>query len=135
MMKRAVFIGLIFLVIFHLNGYSQKNRNQIKVKPDTVTVDSVKYELIVLDPGFDSWLATKPPENFYSKNYYELKNKLYVTEWNNRYTNPAKFGNLYETRIDYNMFTDYGLDLNYRLYYYFLFFEEMNHVKLIATGR
>ena len=135
MMKRTVFIGVIFLAFFQLNGYSQKNRNQVKVRPDTIAVDSVKYELIVLDPGFDSWLATKPPENFYSKDYYELKNKLYVTEWNNRYSKPTRFGNLYETRIDYDMFTDYGLDLNYRLYYYFLFFEEMNHVKLLVTGR
>jgi hypothetical protein len=134
-MKRAVFIGLVFLVAFQVNGFGQKNKNKVLVKPDTVTVDSVEYELIVLDPGFDSWLATKPPVNFYSKEYYELKNKLYVTEWNYRYENPARYGSQYETRIDYDMFTDYGLDLNYRLYYYFLFFEEMNHVKLIASGR
>ena len=135
MIKRAVFIGLIFLVVFQPDGYCQKKMNRVKVKPDTVAVDSVKYELIVLDPGFDSWLATKPPETYYSKEYYELKNKLYVTEWNYRFSNPARFGSQYETRIDYDMFTDYGLDLNYRLFYYFLFFEEMNHVKLLATGR
>jgi hypothetical protein len=134
-MKRAVFIGLVILVAFQLNGYSQKNTNQVKVKPDTIAVDSVEYELIVLDPGFDSWLATKPPENFYSKDYYKLKNTLYVTEWNYRYGNPIKFGSLYESRIDYDLFIDYGLDLNYRLYYYFLFFEETNHVKLLATGK
>jgi Family of unknown function (DUF6146) len=116
-MKRVIFIGLIILVTFQINGYSQKNRDRVKVKPDSIAVDSVEYELIVLDPGFDSWLVTKPPENFYSKDYYKLKNTLYVTEWNYRYSNPVKFGSLYDSKIDYNQFTDYGLDLNYRLYY------------------
>ena len=134
-MKRAVFIGLIILSGFELNRYSQKNKDRVKVKPDTIAVDSVKYELIVLDPGFDSWLLTKPPENFYSNDYYRLKNIFYVTEWNYRYDNPFKFGNMYDTRIDYDQFTDYGLDLNYRLYYYFLFFEETNHIKLVDNGR
>ena len=36
----------------------------------------------------------------------------------------------YETYIDYNSNTDYGLDLNYKLYYYFKYFEETNKVKL-----
>jgi hypothetical protein len=134
-MKRVTIIGLVFLVAIHISGFSQKNKNYVRVKSDTVAIDRVDYELIVLDPGFDSWLATKPSMNFYSKEYYEQKNRLYVTEWNNRYTNPAFFGNLYDNRIDYDMLTDYGLDLNYRLYYYFLFFEEMNHLKLLSSGR
>jgi hypothetical protein len=134
-MKKSIFIGLVILVAFQLNGYSQKNKNQARVMPDTIKIDSVEYELIVLDPGFDSWLATKPPENYYSKDFYELKNNLYVTEWNYRYDSPQKFGSLYDSRIDYDPFIDYGLDLNYRLYYYFLFFEESNHVKLLATSR
>jgi hypothetical protein len=52
-MKRVIFIGLVILVTFQLNGYSQKNRDRVKVKPDTIAVDSIEYELIVLDPGIE----------------------------------------------------------------------------------
>lgn len=134
-MKKAFCFGLFFLFIFSMSGLSQKNRSQVKVKSDSVKVDSVTYELIILDPGFDSWLATKPPMSFYSKDYYETKNRLYVMEWNYRNQLPMRFGDMYETRIDYYQNIDYGLELNYRLYYYFLFFEEKNHVKLLNTSR
>jgi hypothetical protein len=134
-MRKAVFIGLALLVVFAVNGYSQKDKSRIRLKQDSVVVDSIKYELFVIDPGFDGWLATKPRKEFYSKYYYEGKNRMFVVEWNNRYLNQSRYGYLYETYIDYDPRTDYGLDLNYRLYYYFLYFEETNHVKLLPGGR
>jgi Family of unknown function (DUF6146) len=133
-MKKTIFIILVILVAIRTDGFSQKKRDSYKVKADTVTVDSLEYELIVLDPGFEAWLATKPSKEFYSKEYYEQKNHLYVTEWNNRYLSSQNNG-LYETYIDYNYNTDYGLDINYKLYYYFKFFEETNHIKLLNTSR
>jgi len=129
-MKEAVILVIILLAILQTEGFSQKKRERVKVNPDSVTVDSVEYKLIITDPGFDSWLATKPPANFYTKEYYEHRNLLLVTEWNIRNQNPLKYGDLYDTRIDYYPNIDYGIDLNYRLYYYFRFFEETNHVKL-----
>ena len=133
-MKKTVFIILVILVAIQTDGYSQKRRDRYKVKADTVTVDSLEYKLIVLDPGFDAWLATKPSKEFYSKEYYEQKNRLFVSEWNNRYMT-SRNHDLYETFIDYNNNTDYGLDLNYKLYYYFKYFEETNHIKLLNTIR
>ena len=133
-MKKAVFIILVILVAIQTDGLSQKKRDRIKVNTDTVSIDSLEYNLIVLDPGFESWLATKPSKEFYSKEYYALKNRLYVMEWNHRYMTSRNNGR-YETYIDYNSNTDYGLDLNYKLYYYFKYFEETNKVKLYPTGR
>jgi len=134
-MIRVVYAGLFFMLAVSMNGYSQKNGNQVKVKPDSVKTDSITYELIIFDIGFDTWLATKPPMNYYSKGYYETKNKVYVTEWNYRNQDPMRFGDIYESRIDYYPNIDYGLELNYRLYYYFRYFEEKNHVKLLNTSR
>jgi Family of unknown function (DUF6146) len=133
-MKKTVFIILVILVAIQTVGFSQKRRDRYKVKADTVTVDSLEYKLIVLDPGFDAWLATKPSKEFYSKEYYAQKNRLYVSEWNYRYMTYRDIGR-YETYIDYNSNTDYGLDLNYKLYYYFKYFEETNKVRLYPTGR
>jgi hypothetical protein len=111
--------------------YGQKGKERLVMKADTVRSDSVEYELIIIDPGFDSWLVTRPSMNFYSQSYYEIKNLLYVTEWNIRYNNPLRYGAIYEDYIDYRPEIDYGLELNYRLYNYFLFFEETNHVVLV----
>ncbi len=97
--------------------------------------DSVEYELIVLDPRFESWLVTQPPANFYSQQYYETWNQQYVTEWNHRHNNPLRYGSFYETYIDYDPHIDYGLELNYRLYYYFRFIEDQYGIVLIPRGR
>lgn len=129
-MKKTVCLIIILLGIIHIDGYSQKNWEKHLVKADTVSVDSIEYKLVVLDPRFESWIITRPPKDFYSQSYYEQKNRLYVSEWNQRYlTNHGPVD--YETYIDYNPRTDYGLDLNYRLYYFFKYFEETNHVRLI----
>lgn len=93
--------------------------------------DSVEYELIVLDPGFETFLVTQPPKEFYSLEYYKRWNNRYVTEWNFRHAQPLTYGDMYQTYIDYRPDIDYGLELNYRLYYYFRFFERENGVDLL----
>jgi hypothetical protein len=134
-MNKTVFIGFIFLLALQVSCFGQKKRDRSDVKPDTVSVDSLEYKLIVLDPGFESWLVTQLPENFYSQQYYETKNRMYVTEWNQRYMSGRRNKGLYDTYIDYDFNTDYGMDLNYRLYYYFRYFEITNHIRLISTSR
>jgi hypothetical protein len=133
-MKKTVFVMFLIMVAIQAPGFSQKKRDRSGVKADTVSVDSLQYRLIVFDPGFESWLATKPPKEFYSKDFYEQKNRLYVTEWNNRYIS-SRNRNLYESFIDYDPRTDYGLDINYKLYYYFKYFEETNRVRLYPTDQ
>ena len=67
---------------------------------------------------------------YYSESYYKTWNKLYVIEWNARYISQAQSG-LYETYIDYDPLIDYGIELEYKLYYYFQFFEDTNNIILI----
>ncbi len=40
-----------------------------------------------------------------------------------------------DSYIDYRPNIDYGLDLNYKLYYYFKYFEERNNIRLLPGGR
>jgi hypothetical protein len=133
-MKKTVFLISILLLTIQLNSFAQKKRERNIVKADTIAVDSIQYELIVYDPGFDTWLATRPSREFYSKEYYELKNRFYVSEWNYRYTT-SQNTDLFGWYIDYDNNIDYGLDLNYKLYYYFRYFEESNRIKLIPSPR
>lgn len=127
-MKRFVPMLLILSgLAVHLHAQS----DTLSFGPDDNTTDSVEYELIVLDPGYDSFLATQPGPDFYSLDYYKNWNIRYVTEWNYRHMSPLEYGDLYEVYIDYRSDVDYGLELNYRFYYYFRFFEKENGVDLL----
>ncbi len=97
--------------------------------------DSTEHTLIVLDPGFESYLISKPSAHFYSQQYYESWNDRYVREWNARHRDPLRYGPFYETEIFYDLAEDYGLDLNYRLYYYFQFIKDQYGIVLIGRGR
>ena len=97
--------------------------------------DSTEYSLIVLDGRFESYLATQPSAIFYSQQYYEGWNRQYVSEWNLRHRNPSRYGAFYATEIDYDPQVDYGLELNYRLYYYFQFIKDEYGIVLINRGR
>ena len=101
-----------------------------KIRPDARR--STKYELIVMDPGYELFLATQPPKWFHTNDYYRTWNIQYVTEWNYRHENPAIYGDFYETRIDYDPGIHYGLDLNYRLYQYFQFIAQKYGIVLIS---
>jgi hypothetical protein len=96
-----------------------------------VQEDSLEYELIIWDAGFESYLASQPPASFYAQSYYESWNRQYVQEWNYRHSNSGRYGRFYQTWIDYDPHKDYGLELNYRLYYYFQFIRERYGIVLI----
>ncbi|SRR6056297_2650529 len=106
-------------------------QDTLQLEPTGQDGDSVEYELIVMDPGYETFLLTQKPMEFYSQAYYETWNRRYVTEWNYRHMHPMVYGELYETYIDYRPGTDYGLELNYKLFYYFRFFEKENGVDLL----
>lgn len=91
--------------------------------------DSTEYELVVFDPGFETWLLMQPRDQR-SLEYYKVKNKAYVMEWNYRYSNARRYNGMYESYIDYDPFIDYGYEFEYRLYNYFKYFEETNGVRL-----
>jgi len=61
----------------------------------------------------------------------ERKNIQSVIEYNIRVRNPIRYDqNLYQFQIDYDAYTDYGYEVNYLLYHYFLFFEEKYNQQL-----
>lgn len=96
--------------------------------------DSTEYEVIVFDPGFNAWLnSVARPRGYYSLGYLEQRNLLLVNEWNLRFQNPSRFDPiLYENRINYEARVDYGYEVNYILYNYFLYFQRKNGVRLTA---
>lgn len=105
-----------------------------EAKGDTVTIadDKTQYEIIIIDPGYYSWLhSIAMPEGYYSQQFMEARNRIYVMNWNQRTLNPFAYDpSLYEMKIDYDPNIDYGYEVNYKLYNYFLYFQRKYNQRL-----
>lgn len=131
-MKAFFYILLLVALIIACNSpktvVSNSNMETEKyVENDTISItnDETEYEIIIIEPGFGAWLAsTARPEGYYSQQYLENKNIFYVTEWNIRASQPLHYNpNLYELQIDYRNGINYGYEVNYKLYNYFIYFQ------------
>ena len=124
----AILSLIVFLSCNTPNNAIQTTEDQHNLtQQDTVRIanDDVEYEIIIIEPGFNSWLlSTARPEGYYSQDYLENRNRQYVIEWNNRVFQPQRFNpNLYQIQIDYDYGVDYGYEVNYKLYNYFIYFQ------------
>ena len=109
------------------NDTTQITKNAAKVINDTVRIanEELEYEVIIIDMGFSTWLAANAlPRGYLSQSIMEIKNNFYITEWNNRVLQPMRFNpNLYEMQINYDRNVNYGYEVNYLIYNYFIFFQ------------
>ncbi|GAA3511506.1 DUF6146 family protein [Aquimarina addita] len=124
----------LYILIFTLSIYScATTKNDLLEKKistntsDTLRIanDELEYEILIIEPGFNSWVTTQKPRGFYNEKFLENRNRLYVLEYNQRVLQPQRFNpNLYEQQINYNSGIHYGYEVNYMLYNYFLYFEQ-----------
>lgn len=123
-----IFIGSLLFAC----GSSPVKNNATKEQPVVIANDSLEYEIIIIDVGFTQFLNVfAKPENFYSLTYLENKNRIFANVWNERARNPQQYNpNIYENVIDYNSNIRYGLDVNYKLYWYFKFAEQKYKMRL-----
>ena len=131
-MKKIIPFIIILVLIASCKSYNNnqtinnENENSL-VQSDTVSIssDESDYEIIIIEPGFNSWLiSTARPEGYHSQQWLESRNAMMVQTWNQRNLQPMTYDpNLYELRIDYDTRTDYGYEVNYKLYNYFLYFQ------------
>lgn len=131
-MKKLFPFIIIILIIASCKTYNTKqvinhDEDNGLVKSDTVSIssDETDYEIIIIEPGFNNWLlSTARPRGFHSQQFLEARNDLLVQSWNQRNLQPQVYDpNLYELRIDYDVNTDYGYEVNYLLYNYFIYFQ------------
>lgn len=132
-----------FLVVLGLSValYSCGPTKDSTVKPsstseDTIRIanDSLEYEIIIIEPGFNSWLVSQPKKGYHSQSYLENKNRSFVSEYNARVLNPNRYSrDLYAEQINYDPTEDYGYDVNYLLYNYFLYFQEKYNQHFIGS--
>lgn len=126
-MKTIFYYAAVGLFIAACSSTTKTATKDGNIEQEVVRIanDSLEYEIIIFDIGFETYLNTiAKPMNYYSKEYYENKNRFYVSEWNTRALNPLKYPrDIYENQIDYDFNVDYGLEVNYKLYNYFKFVE------------
>ncbi|EZH75830.1 hypothetical protein ATO12_03310 [Aquimarina atlantica] len=137
-MKNCIYI--LILGIFIYSCSTTKNRKMdvatTDIASDTIRIanDSLEYEIIIIEPGFNAWLITQRPRGFYSETFLETRNRIYVTEYNQRVMQPQRFDpNLYLQQINYDPVIHYGYEVNYLLYNYFLYFEQRYRQRFIVT--
>ncbi|MGB7784865.1 MAG: DUF6146 family protein [Salinimicrobium sp.] len=126
-MKNLIYVLLLGLFIYSCS--STRNRQMNKGEPvaegDTVRIanDSLEYEILIIDPGFSYFLkAIAHPEGYYTQSYLENKNQFLVNDYNQRVRQPMVYNpEIYEQEINYEPGIDYGYEVNYKLYNYFVY--------------
>jgi len=135
--KHLVVVFFMMLIISSCGSINTKPKED-KVEYSTLSLegnsnDSLEYEIIIDDIGYESFLITQKPMNFYSQRYYENWNKYYVSDWNLKVGtsiyHSTKYQNVFDMYIDYDPTIDYGILVNYKLYYYFRFIENRYSVR------
>ncbi len=117
-------VFVILLSVIFLASCTSTSRRSLRTPASNVIDltqpnDEGEYELIVLDPGFDTWYATRwSPAKDRSVQYYHQWNYQYVTAWNIKATQPST-AEFFSTTINYDPSIDYGIELERKLYYYF----------------
>ncbi len=139
-MKNLFFIFILALTIYSCGTTNRdfKGNNSNNTANDTVRIanDSLEYEVIIIEPGFNLFLnSIARPRNFYSQNYLENKNRFLVQEYNSRVRQPQRFNpDLYIQEINYDPNIDYGYEVNYLIYNYFVFISrEYNQTFSVPT--
>ena len=109
--------------------FDQKQEDTVRIASEN---PEDEWEIIIIDPGFNTWLRSiAKPRQYYSQNFMELRNQIWVTTWNQRVIQPTRFDpNLYMLQIDYNPSIDYGYEVNYQLYNYLVYFQRRYNQRL-----
>ncbi len=123
---------LIVLAVIALFASCDSSKKTVGTSPniedanDTIRIanEELEYEILIIEPGFNSWLASQQPRGFYGQTYLESRNVMWVQEYNMRVRNFQQFDtNLYQQEINYEYNVDYGYEVNYLLFNYFVYFQ------------
>ena len=129
------FLALVLIIIScsTTKNTSPKNDETVSTtKSDTVRIanDELEYEVIIIDPGFSNWLASRAqPRNFYTQNYMETRNRVWITNWNTNVIS-GRNRDLFEMSINYDNNIDYGYEVNYLIFNYLTYFQITNNIQL-----
>lgn len=131
-LKKIIVLFSIGIFIWACGSSPINKKTTKKEEPVVIANDSLEYEVIIIDIGFNQYLnSIALPRGHYSQQYMENRNRFFVNEWNRRAQNPQRYNpNIYENVIDYQSSIDYGYEVNYLLFNYFLFAQQKYKMNL-----
>ncbi len=131
-LKFCLYVFSFSFLVVSCGSYQTKKITTEKEEPVVIANEKLEYQVIIIDQGFTTFLNTVArPIEYYSESYLKNKNRVYVDVWNSRARNPQRFdSSIYENVIEYQSNVDYGLDVNYKLFWYFKFAEQKYKMKL-----
>jgi len=132
-MKQVLFV--MVMAIFAVACNTQKSAVSVqKSDVETSAKDSIEYDVETFDQKFDVWYEYfKKPAMYRSQQYYESWNQQYVTAWNAKCAHGGKNWP-FEPVVGYNPNEDYGFELNHKLFYYFMYVENVLKIKILPGG-
>ncbi|MFT4575258.1 MAG: tRNA A22 N-methylase [Polaribacter sp.] len=131
-LKSTIYVLILALFLVCCGSYNSTNNKVAKEDPVVIANEKLAYEIVIIDAGFTSYLfSVAKPMTYYSQTYLQSKNRVYVAKWNSRAQNSQRYNsNIYENVIEYQANVDYGLEVNYKLYWYFKFAEQKYKMRL-----
>ncbi len=134
-----LFLGVLIYSCSSTRDRQMQDTAAVAAESDTVRIanDSLEYEIIIIDPGFSYFLnALAQPEGYYSQDYLENKNQFLVADYNARVRQPFRYDpNIYEMEINYDPNIDYGYEVNYKLYNYFVYLSRKHNQRFSVPTR
>ncbi len=93
-----------------------------------------EYDVETFDQRFEAWYKTKQtPSKYKAQAYYESWNRQYVSAWNAKCQRMGK-----NWRFDpvegYEPDEDYGFEMNHKLFYYFMYVENVLKISILPGG-
>ena len=123
-----------------LTGGCTAMRDPVMIRDKNLTTaqsleNEEKHELVVLDPGFETWFLTNwSPAKDRSLSYYDSWNDQYVQAWNYKASNPG-YAKFFQNMISYDPTENYGMEVSRKLYYYFRWVEMELNIPILGSTR
>lgn len=138
-----MYVALLGLFIYSCSSTKERTMESDRMGQsdvnDTVRIanDSLEYEIIIIDPGYSYFLnALAKPEGYHSQSYLENKNRFLVSDYNQRVREPFRYDpDIYTQEINYDPNIDYGYDVNYKLYNYFVYLSREHNQRFSVPTR
>jgi len=128
-MKKLLFPLFMLLAVW---SCSTSHKTGSSDRHSSVIIDSTEYEITIIDNEFDTWYNLNySPAKDHTNEYYRAKNLVGVSNWNYYYTK-NKYTRVIENYIVFDNSVDYGLEVNRRLYWYFIFIEDKYRIRLFS---
>ncbi len=127
-MKNLLALSFLIMLIWSCNT-SQKTSKRPTGKIEIA--DSTEYEITIIDPDFDIWyLMNFSPAKDFSNEFYHSKNQIAASNWNNYFIR-GRYQRAIDCYLSYNAATDYGIEVNRKLYWYFKYTEYKFNIRLL----